>query len=81
MDFKQTKEKWQKYEEAKQQFAESHNPIVCAHCERDIKPGDDIVVCDGYAYCDWECFGLSQDACSLIFNENDEDYYSWFPEK
>lgn len=80
-DFKALKARFDRYDESRKDFAESHDGIECAYCHTKINPGDDIVVGDCCVYCDYECFSLSQLAYKIEFNENDDSYYSWFPEK
>lgn len=78
------KAKFERYEKAKKEFAETHNSLSCFYCNAEIKPGDDFIYDGSFSeevYCSWECFGMSKQACAYTFNEGDEDYESMFPEK
>lgn len=77
---KSIKERFEAYDKAKAEFTKTHKPAVCSNCHIEINPGDDIYVSpfDETIFCCMEC-GLDYHGISnLIFNEDDEDYYSWF---
>ena len=40
------KSKFERYEKAKKEFAETHDSLSCFYCDSEIKPCDDFI-CDG----------------------------------
>ena len=81
-EIRELKRIFEEYEKARNEFRETHNPIKCCHCEAEINPGDDVIVLlGGDKFCSFECFAMAEYGEKYIFNINDDDYCSCFPEK
>lgn len=77
------KEMFERLEEAKAEFARTHEKLTCFHCEADITPGKTFYsnTMDDVVFCSHECALAHYDVAIQEFDPTDDEYTSWFPEK